>query len=181
MHNHNRHIFALLVCLLALPPAIRAATTVPAADTKATGPSGVPATARLWQPGDPGERLFLRGRVIAPNGMPLAGAMVSLRQADGNGNYHDVRYRATLETANDGTFSVSTVLPGQYWGAKHIHVLVRHDAYGDLVTRILFKGDPHLDESRDADFAILLEEVHKDGEKMLVGGVELVLPAKVGY
>jgi len=118
--------------------------------------------------------------VVDPHGRPLAGAIVALRQADGNGSYQDVRYRATLQTAKDGTFSVSTVLPGQYWGAKHIHLTVRHDSYGQLVARILFKGDPHLNEARDGDFVILLEEVHKDGEKILVGGVELILPSSVG-
>lgn len=179
MHGNSRCVFRLVLLVLALPLATNAASEL-STGTDAAGTYGIPASIVLWQPGDPGERLFLRGRVVDPGGRPLAGAMVALRQADGNGNYHDARYRATLETAKDGSFSVSTVLPGQYWGAKHIHVLVRHDAYGDLVTRILFKGDPHLDQARDADFAILLEEVHKDGEKVLVGGVELILPAKVG-
>ena len=179
MHGMTRATSALVLAVLALPLLARAATEA-SSGTGAAGPPTIPASVVLWQPGDPGERLFLRGRVVDPGGRPLAGAVVFLRQADGNGNYHDLRYRATLETAKDGTFSVSTVLPGQYWGAKHIHVRVRHEAYGDLVTRILFKGDPHLDAARDADFAILLEEVHKDGVKMLVGGVELILPPRVG-
>ncbi|HSS64619.1 MAG TPA: hypothetical protein VLS27_09300 [Gammaproteobacteria bacterium] len=172
MHAVKRCIQISVLCLLALPQALSAATE--------PGAYGTPASVVLWQPGDPGERLFLRGRVVGPGGQPLAGALVALRQADGNGEYHDVRYRATLQTAKDGTFSVSTVLPGQYWGAKHIHLLVRHESHGQLVTRILFKGDPHLNEARDGDFAILLEEVRKDGEKILVGGVELVLPPNVG-
>jgi protocatechuate 3,4-dioxygenase beta subunit len=169
-------IFASILGLLVLPEAVPA-TTLPSA---ASGATGTPASVVLWQPGDPGERLFLRGRVMDSGGRPLAGALVALRQADGNGNYHDVRYRAMLQTAKDGSFSVSTVLPGQYWGAKHIHLLVRHESHGQLVTRILFKGDPHLNEAREGDFAILLEEVRKDGEKVLVGGVELVLPSNAG-
>lgn len=176
MHGIKRYLLASALLVLALPPFAKAAT-----DSGAEPGSAAPsASVMLWQPGDPGERLFLRGRVVDANGQPLAGALVALRQADGNGDYHDVRYRATLHTAKDGTFSVSTVLPGQYWGAKHIHVLVHHHSHGQLVTRILFKGDPHLNEASDADFAILLEEVHKDGEKLLVGGVELVLPPRVG-
>lgn len=172
-------VSASILCLLALPQSAPAATE-PSAGQGGAALSGAPASVVLWQPGDPGERLFLRGRVVDPGGRPLAGALVALRQADGNGNYHDVRYRATLRTAKDGTFSVSTVLPGQYWGAKHIHLLVRHESHGQMVTRILFKGDPHLNEARDGDFPILLEEVHKNGEKLLVGGVELVLPSNVG-
>lgn len=179
MHGIKRCILASILCVLALPPAAHAAAGS-AAESGSTGLSGTPTSVLLWQPGDPGERLFLRGRVVDPNGRPLAGARVALRQADGNGHYQDVRYRATLETAKDGTFSVSTVLPGQYWGAKHIHLRVRHESHGQLVTRIVFKGDPHLNEARDGDFAILLEEVHKDGEKVLIGGVELVLPPIVG-
>ncbi len=179
MNAVKRSILASVVCLLAMPQAAPAATE-PSAGSDAPGAHGTPASVVLWQPGDPGERLFLRGRVVDRVGRPLAGALVALRQADGNGHYHDIRYRATLQTASDGTFSVSTVLPGQYWGAKHIHLLVRHESHGQLVTRILFKGDPHLNEAREGDFAILLEEVHKDGEKFLVGGVELVLPSNVG-
>jgi protocatechuate 3,4-dioxygenase beta subunit len=176
MYAIKRCILASILGLLVSPAAVSAAS-VPSA---AAGATKTPASVVLWQPGDPGERLFLRGRVLDPSGRPLAGALVALRQADGNGNYHDVRYRAMLQTAKDGSFSVSTVLPGQYWGAKHIHVLVRHESHGQLVTRILFKGDPHMNEAREGDFAILLEEVNKDGEKILVGGVELVLPSNAG-
>ncbi len=175
MHAIRRCILASVLSALAMPLAAPAAT---GSDLKI--PSESEANVVLWQPGDPGERLFLRGRVVDPGGRPLAGALISLRQADGNGNYHPVRYRATLRTAADGTFSISTVLPGQYWGAKHIHLFVRHEAEGQLTTRILFKGDPHLNEASDADSAILLEEVRKDGETVLVGGVELVLPPRVG-
>jgi protocatechuate 3,4-dioxygenase beta subunit len=175
----SRRMITPIFCLLLVQQAA-AATTEPSAGSDAAGAYGLPSSVVLWQAGDAGERLFLRGRVVDPEGRPLAGALVALRQADGNGNYHNVRYRARLQTGKDGTFSVSTVLPGQYWGAKHIHLLVRHDSYGQLVTRILFKGDPHLNEAVDGDFAILLEEVRKDGEKVLVGGVELVLPSTVG-
>jgi protocatechuate 3,4-dioxygenase beta subunit len=178
MHVISRCIMTPVLCLLLVPQAVAAAES--SAGSGTDGVYGVPTSAVLWQPGDAGERLFLRGRVVDPEGRPLADALVALRQADGNGEYHDVRYRATLRTAKDGTFSVSTVLPGQYWGAKHIHLMVQHDAHGQLATRILFKGDPHLNEAGDGDFIILLEEVHKDGEKVLVGGVELILPSSVG-
>lgn len=174
MHSFKRYVLIPLLFALA-PLGVHAAAG--AGEGAATGSS---ASVVLWQQGDPGERLFLRGRVLDPGGRPLAGARVFLRQADGSGRYHDIRYRATLLTSNDGTFNVSTVLPGQYRGPKHIHLLVAHEQYGQLAARVLFKGDPYVDEARAGDFAILLEEVHKNGEKMLVGGVELVVPAKVG-
>ena len=175
MYALGRCILASVLTALAVPLAAPAAT---GSDSAASSQSE--ANVVLWQPGDPGERLFLRGRVVDPGGRPLSGAQISLRQADGTGSYHPVRYRATFKTASDGTFSVSTVLPGQYWGAKHIHLTVRHEAQGQLTTRILFKGDPHLNEAGDHEFAILLEQVRKDGETVLVGGVELVLPPRVG-
>ncbi len=158
-------------CTIALVLAALAWPLAAATDREASPSSKVV----LWQPGDPGDRLFLRGRVLGASGRPLAGAVLRLRQADGTGSYHEYRYKAVLETAEDGSFSVSTVLPGQYWGEKHIHVSVSHQGYEQLVTRILFKGDPNLESGSYYEHVILLEEVHKDGEKVLVGGVEFVL------
>lgn len=133
------------------------------------------ATAVLWQSGDPGERLFLRGVVTGPGGQALAGAVVSIRQTDGTGAYREDRYRAQLETAADGAFNIATVLPGQYMGPRHIHVAVSHDSYPALDIRIVFQGDPNLDQARAQDLPILLEEADQDGEKVWVGDVELVL------
>ena len=136
--------------------------------------SEAPGTAMLWQPGDPGERLFLRGRVVSGDGRPVGGAVVYLRQADGTGVYTD-RYQARLETAADGSFSIATVLPGQYRGVKHIHMAATHQAYPPLETRVVFKGDPNLNQPGARDLVVLLEEVHQDGETVLVGDLELVL------
>lgn len=141
----------------------------------ASSDAGVRVT--FWRPGDPGERLFLRARVIASNGRPLPGAVVQLRQADGTGSYRPDRYRGRLETGADGSFSLATVVPGQYWGERHIHVAVSRDGYQPLVTRILFKGDPNLVGGGGDDHVILLEESHREGERVLIGGVEFVLHA----
>ena len=138
-----------------------------------------PNTAMLWQPGDPGERLFLRGRVVTGGGQPVGGATVYLRQADGTGVYTD-RYQTRLETAADGSFSIATVLPGQYRGVKHIHMAAVHDAYPMLQTRVVFKGDPNLTRAGARDLVVLLEEVRQDGETVLVGDLELVLPTAGG-
>lgn len=152
--------------------------------TDAGPPAGAAADAAvnvsLWRPGDPGERLFLRARVIDRNGRPLPGAMVRLRQTDGTGSYRPDRYRASFRAGADGSFNLSTVLPGQYWGEKHIHVGVSHAGYEPLETRVLFKGDPNLVGSGGHDHVILLEEVHRDGERVLIGGVEFVLDASGG-
>lgn len=133
-----------------------------------------PSTGKLWREGDPGERLHLRGRVVSTDGRPVAGAEISFRQADGTGAYPESRYRARLVTAEDGAFQVITVLPGQYWGAKHIHVTLVHPGYVPLDTRILFRGDPNIDET-EGDLAIPLEEVRTEQGTVLMGGVEFVL------
>jgi protocatechuate 3,4-dioxygenase beta subunit len=41
----------------------------------------------LWQPGDPGQRMNIRGRVTSIDGTPLGGIHISLRQANGAGDY----------------------------------------------------------------------------------------------
>ena len=130
--------------------------------------------ARLWRAGDPGTRMQLRGRVVDAAGRPLAGASIRLWQADGSGDYHDDRYRAELVAGKRGEFAIESALPAQYYGAKHIHVLVKHDAHSPLHTRILFRGDPNIDAGEE-DLAIALEEVKRADETVLVGNVELVM------
>ena len=130
--------------------------------------------AKLWRPGDPGTRLELRGRVLGGSGQPIEGAEIHLRQADGTGTYQAERYRAVLYSGKGGAFAIRSVLPGQYYGAKHIHVLVKHDAHAPLNTRILFRGDPNIDAGEE-DLAIALEEVKRDDETVLVGNVELLM------
>ena len=131
-------------------------------------------SARLWQDGDPGERLHLRGRVVSVGGEPVDGAQLIMWQADGGGSYHPERYRTRLYTAENGEFRLTTAVPGQYYGLAHIHVMVSHPNFQPLTTRVLFKGDPYLGEADD-DLAIMLEEVRKDDATVMVGSVQFVL------
>ena len=133
------------------------------------------ATVVLWQPGDPGQRLNIRGRVMSTTGQPLADTTVSLWQADGTGSYRDDRYRGQFQTDRDGSFRLATVMPAQYYGAKHIHLILDHPGYRSLRTRILFKGDPYVDEATEGDLAMILEEVRINDETVMVGDVEFVL------
>ena len=158
----------LLLLLFSLP--------VSAQNTQA-GPeyqAEIPSNARLWQDGDPGQRLHLRGRVTSTAGSPVSGAGITLWQADGAGNYHEQRYRAQLFTGENGEFRLTTVLPGQYFGLKHIHLVISHPDYQPLTTQILFRGDPAL-LPEDEDLAILLEEVRHEGGMVMMGSVEFVL------
>lgn len=135
----------------------------------------VPSTVNLWQPGDPGEPLHIRGRVLSTDGAPIPGAVLHIRQADGTGEYQPDRYQTTLRTGDDGEYGLGTVLPGQYYGMKHIHVVVMHEAYEAVQTQILFKGDPNLDESAYGDHAIALEEARIKGNKVLFGQFDIVM------
>ena len=128
----------------------------------------------LWQPGDAGQRMYIRGRVTNIDGTPIVGASIYIRQTDGNGEYHAERYQANLKTDEKGGYRFASVLPGQYYGVKHVHVWVTHDGYGPLDTRTLFKGDPNLDEST-APEAIFLEEGKIKGETMLFGRFDIVM------
>jgi len=143
-----------------------------------TGPwyqPGAPFVERLWQPGQPGQRLHLRGRVMDTRGEPVAGALVELWHTDADGNYPPLR--ASLEADARGRFGIVTVLPGHNMGyrARHIHFVVSHDAYRQLVTRIYFKGDVNMDEAPYPELAVFVEESEVDGQLMLFAEVEFVL------
>lgn len=136
---------------------------------------GKPKLVNLWRPGDAGQRMNIRGRVTAADGTPLAGASIRIRQADGNGDYID-RYSTTIETDSQGRYQFGSVLPGQYYGTKHVHLYVARDGYRSLNTEILFQGDPNLADP-NAPNAIFLEEASVDGETVLYGRFDITLTA----
>ena len=81
----------------------------------------------FWQTGDPGQRMNIRGRVTSLDGTPQAGIEISIRQADGAGDYTE-RYRAVLVSDDKGRYQFGSAVPGNYGGAKH----VRHGLPGWL-------------------------------------------------
>ncbi len=125
---------------------------------------GAPELRNLWQQGDPGERLLLRGRVLTTGGLPVPDAQVELWHADGNGEVHPDRYRTRLRTGHHGDFGVTTALPGYIpnapgvWGARHIHIVVTHPDYPQLISLILFKGDPNLAGLSYPELAVFVEQ-----------------------
>ena len=175
----SRAAFVAVLNILIIAPAFGASLIIAQSETS---PSISPAEKKskmvsLWQPGDPGQRMNIRGRVTSIDGTPVTGASIFIRQTDGNGDYHDARYNAKLITDQEGGYQFASVLPGQYYGIKHVHVWVNHDAYEYLETRMLFKGDPSLDEST-APEAIFLEEGNINGETVLFGRFDMVLTPK---
>ncbi len=144
---------------------------------------GAPEARNLWRDGDPGERLVLRGRVLDTEGAPVADAEVELWHADGLGQVHPDRYRTRLRTNGSGGFGVTTALPGyipgapDVWGARHIHVVVTHPGYAQLISLILFKGDPNLEGLRPPypALAVFVEQGTIKDEAVQFAEVILVL------
>jgi protocatechuate 3,4-dioxygenase beta subunit len=128
----------------------------------------------LWQSGDTGERMNIRGRVTSIDGSPLAGVPISIRQADGNGDYSE-NYRTTLISDDKGRFQFGSVVPGNYFGARHVHIEIYTDQYEYYDTSILFKTDPNLDEHYSEGQPIFLEESTVNGESILFGRFDIVL------
>lgn len=175
-----RRVTPVLLLMLSVPVSATG-PNVELAPTPETGigvwySPGAPANGDLWRSGDPGERLILRIRVLDTKGAAVSSARIELWHADSLGMVHADRYRASLLTDEDGSIEVSTVLPGYIWGPRHVHIVVTHPHYPELITRIFFKRDPVVSESGDPELAIFLEDGLVLGEPTLFGNVELVLP-----
>lgn len=125
----------------------------------------------FWRDGDPGQRLHIRGRVTDMSGRPIAGASVSIRQADGTATYI-ARYQGVVVTDERGEWFLISALPGQYTGNKHIHLYVDHPDHAGVSTEILFKGDS---DHTDPAETIALEEAVLNGETVLLGRFEVKL------
>ncbi|MBT8435551.1 MAG: hypothetical protein KJN95_12835, partial [Gammaproteobacteria bacterium] len=150
-------VFTAAIGLVIANPVIASDITFAQADTSTPGAEKKSKLIDLWQPGDPGQRMNIRGRVTSIDGTPLGGIRISLRQANGEGDYTE-NYSTTLETNARGGFQFGSVVPGNYYGAKHVHLTVYQDGFEYFDTSILFKGDPNLDEHYEDGTAIFLEE-----------------------
>lgn len=134
---------------------------------------GKPKLVDFWQPGDPGQRMNIRGRVTSLSGAPVPGATIYIRQANGDGVYTQ-RYSGSLTTDEQGRYQFASVVPGQYYSAKHVHLSVASPGFQSRQTEILFQGDPNLDDP-DAPNAIFLEESTVNGETILFGRFDISL------
>lgn len=154
----------LLLCLLMLLPWL-----APLAQSGGDPPY----VASLWNEGDPGERLEIRGIVMDAKGNPVAGAEVATRQADGSGTYTE-HYQATMVTNQRGEYVLRTARPGNYGTPMHIHISATHPVAGYAYTEIRFKGDPLLPKE-GVEEAIALETVRIDGREHKVGTFHITL------
>jgi catechol 1,2-dioxygenase len=122
---------------------------------------GAPYRAKITPPREPGDVLVIHGRVWGlDTRRPLAGAVLDIWQANADGRYDNddprrppakgvYRNRARLVADETGSYEFESILPGPYrigpeiWRPRHIHYLVRHPGYAELVTQLYFQGDPH--------------------------------------
>lgn len=103
-------------------------------------------------------RLIVSGRVLGtPDCKPLAGALVEVWHADGNGDYTGFTrgkkddpacmLRASIKTDAEGRYSFSTIVPAEYPGRpRHIHYRVSHAAHATLVTQLYFERERGVSE-----------------------------------
>jgi protocatechuate 3,4-dioxygenase beta subunit len=164
-HNYYPLVPALLLCLvlpgLSLPAAV-------SADSHNDRPKMVD----LWQPGDSGQRMRIRGRVTSVDGSPVADVVIRFRHADSEGL--DWSYHLGEVVADEkGLYQFGSVIPGNSHRLSHVHVTVDHEGYRYLDTEFHFKHDPKAAEGDPA--AIFLEAGTVDGETMMYGRYDIML------
>lgn len=104
---------------------------------------GTPQRSNLLEPGDKPE-LILTGRVLNPEGKPIAGAVLSFWHASQAGEYDMVGYRYCGYVVTDaaGRYELTTIIPGAYQPrqARHLHVKVQ-GVSRPLTTQLYFEGE----------------------------------------
>src|SRR5437588_3063603 len=87
-----------------------------------------PQRSDLREPGVEGRPVELSGYVLTRSCTRVAGALVDLWHADGNGDYDNTgfRLRGHVFTDGEGRFAFRTIVPGLYPGrTRHYHVRVQ--------------------------------------------------------
>lgn len=160
---------------------------------------GAPFRERLCPIEEPGEPLMLQGVVTGlPSCRPVSGAVLDVWQANTRGFYSNMlgfgdptdlktfHLRGRVRTDANGHYRFFSVVPGHYplWPltrARHIHVIVTHDAYPSFVTQIFFESDKYLrwdPWAKDALVVKLMEnERMPDGRMQHAARFDIVLPA----
>jgi catechol 1,2-dioxygenase len=160
--------------------------------------AGAPFRAKVTPPLEPGTVLLISGRVWGHDTRrPLPNAVLDIWQANAAGRYDNddpkrpparnvFLNRARLITDENGYYEFETVHPGAYqigpqqWRPSHIHYLVRHPGYRQLITQLYFRGDRHnrtdawIRESLTID---LRDQKTAGGQTYRTGTFDIVLAA----
>ena len=124
-----------------------------------------------------GEPAYFSGKVTAPDGTPIAGAMLDIWSTDGAGKYDvqrpggEMRARARITTDAQGRYAFWTIKPVSYpipidgpvgkmllklgrhpYRPAHTHMIVSAPGFEPVTTHLFVNTDPYLDS--DAVFAV---------------------------
>jgi hydroxyquinol 1,2-dioxygenase len=124
-----------------------------------------------------GEPTYFSGRVLTPEGRPIAGATLDLWSTDGEGWYdvqlqgQGMRARAKIKTDAEGRYAFWTIKPVSYpiptdgpvgqmllrmgrhpYRPAHTHMIVSAPGYEPVTTHVFVEGDPYLES--DAVFGV---------------------------
>lgn len=112
----------------------------------------------------------VRGRVLSPQGSPIACATIDVWQADDEGLYdvqkaelEHAQARGILQSREDGSFDFHSVVPEPYpiptdgpvgqlleatrrspWRPAHLHFMIKARGYETLITHVFRRGDHYL-------------------------------------
>jgi protocatechuate 3,4-dioxygenase beta subunit len=120
---------------------------------------GAPERTVLASADEPGQRLFVSGRVLGRSCVPLVATVVDVWHASDAGCYSAVQpcpdedplnLRGQSLTGADGSYAFETVLPGRYlngptYRPRHIHFRLAPVEGDVLVTQLYFEGDPYIE------------------------------------
>ncbi|MBT8435550.1 MAG: hypothetical protein KJN95_12830 [Gammaproteobacteria bacterium] len=148
-------------------------TAIASSDAPSSVADKKPKLIDLWQPGDSGQRMNIRGRVISVDGTPLSGIDIEIRQPDGDGDWID-QYQTTLTTDAKGRYQFGSVVPeSNYCGTPFVHVKVYQDGWEYFDTNIVFDDDTEVYEEDGTP--VFLEESTVNGETLMFGRFDIVL------
>ena len=135
--------------------------SAPAAATEEAGAESPqkPRLVDLWQPGDTGKRMNIRGRVTGPN--------------DGQWTK---QYRTILTTDAQGRYQFGSVVPNsQYCGEPHVQVTVYQDGWEYYDTSLVFENEHDMGSYYGDGTPVFLEESTVEGETILFGRHDIKL------
>ena len=114
-----------------------------------------------------GTLLTITGQVLAQDGTPVGNALLDFWQADASGAYDNSGYtlRGHQYTDENGTYTLTTVVPGLYPGrTRHIHVKVQAPGGPTLTTQLYFPGEARNNTDSIFDPSLVLNvENNADG------------------
>lgn len=118
-----------------------------------------------------GEPVVMQGRVLAPNGQPIANAILDVWQSDAEGHYdlqmpdlEGTALRGVFRSDANGAYYFRTIKPSYYpipddgpvgkllaatgrhpYRPAHIHFIISAEGFEPVTTELFIDGDPYLD------------------------------------